>query len=65
MQDVDQRLTKDVDRLCTDLAELIPTMVSALHTVALNCPEVFPWVPLGSLVLLEGRAVIMRMSSCA
>ncbi|KAL3156583.1 hypothetical protein ABBQ38_000874 [Trebouxia sp. C0009 RCD-2024] len=27
MQDVDQRLTKDVDRLCTDLAELIPTMV--------------------------------------
>ena len=28
MQDIDQRLTKDVDRLCTDLAELIPTMVS-------------------------------------
>ena len=28
MQDVDQRLTRDVDRLCTDLAELIPTMVS-------------------------------------
>ena len=27
MQDVDQRLTRDVDRLCTDLAELIPTMV--------------------------------------
>lgn len=30
MQDVDQRLTRDVDRLCTDLAELIPTMVCAL-----------------------------------
>ena len=29
MQDVDQRLTRDVDRLCTDLAELIPTMVSS------------------------------------
>ncbi len=29
MQDVDQRLTRDVDRLCTDLAELIPTMVCA------------------------------------
>lgn len=28
MHDVDQRLTKDVDRLCSDLAELIPTMVS-------------------------------------
>lgn len=27
MQDVDQRLTRDVDRLCTDLAELIPSMV--------------------------------------
>lgn len=27
---MDQRLTRDVDRLCTDLAELIPTMVCAL-----------------------------------
>lgn len=27
MHDVDQRLTKDVDRLCSDLADLIPTMV--------------------------------------
>ena len=33
MQDVDQRLTKDVDRLCTDLAELIPTMVTPLPSV--------------------------------
>lgn len=28
MQDVDHRLTHDVDRLCLDLAELIPNMVS-------------------------------------
>ena len=27
MQDVDHRLTHDVDRLCLDLAELIPNMV--------------------------------------
>ena len=33
MQDVDQRLTKDVDRLCTDLAELIPTMVTPLPSL--------------------------------
>ena len=28
MQDVDQRVTRDIERLCIDLAELIPTMVS-------------------------------------
>ena len=34
MQDVDQRLTKDVDRLCSDLADLIPTMVGVCTWLA-------------------------------
>ncbi len=37
MQDVDQRLTRDVDRLCTDLAELIPTMVRASYHILPVC----------------------------
>ena len=39
MQDVDQRLTRDVDRLCTDLAELIPTMVSP-HWSIMALPDI-------------------------
>lgn len=36
MQDVDHRLTHDVDRLCLDLAELIPNMVR-------NCTDADVW----------------------
>ncbi|GAB4822712.1 hypothetical protein N2152v2_009758 [Parachlorella kessleri] len=34
MQDIDQRLTRDVERLCDDLAALIPTLVKPVVDVA-------------------------------
>lgn len=34
MQDVDQRLTRDVERLCDDLAALIPSMVKPVVDIA-------------------------------
>ena len=33
-QDVDQRLTRDVERLCDDLAALIPSMVKPVVDIA-------------------------------
>lgn len=34
MTDIDQRLTRDVDRLCDDLAALIPTLVKPVVDIA-------------------------------
>ncbi len=34
LQDVDQRLTRDVERLCDDLAALIPSMVKPVVDLA-------------------------------
>ena len=34
VQDVDQRLTRDVERLCDDLAALIPSMVKPVVDIA-------------------------------
>ncbi|PSC69745.1 ABC transporter D family member 1 [Micractinium conductrix] len=34
MQDIDQRLTRDIERLCDDLAALIPTMVKPVVDIA-------------------------------
>ena len=57
MQDVDQRLTRDVDRLCTDLAELIPTMVRAL-----NMPKVVA-VDLCEITWRRHASVLQRLVS--
>ena len=34
MQDIDQRLTRDVERLCSDLTALIPSMVKPVVDLA-------------------------------
>jgi hypothetical protein len=33
-QDVDQRLTRDIERLCNDLSALIPSMVKPVVDIA-------------------------------
>ena len=60
MQDVDQRLTRDVDRLCTDLAELIPTMVSPHVTILAAAGSVCigSICSLSSLTLYQGSTNI-------
>ena len=51
-QDVDQRLTRDIERLCDDLSALIPSMVKPLVDLA--------WfsVALGRLTGRRGMAVL-------
>ena len=51
-QDVDQRLTRDVERLCADLAALIPTLVKPVVDVAW-----FSW-QLGRLTGRRGIGVL-------
>ena len=67
MQDVDQRLTKDVERLCSDLTALVPSMIKPVVDLAWFSAQL--WRLLGArgtgllyLYALAGFAVLRAVT---